>query len=683
MNRSALALKSEWGHGVVRTPHGGTLSGLQAEWGLGSFGLGTWARITSSKVYGNPGWDKLGPGGTPINSTIAAHMSNATNPDRKRWVGFAVAALRSGKYDMRDYANSGGPTVTQPDSKFWTSTPERKTDHDQFLREGGNYTWEEHGGSPITAAVNAVEKIPVVGSVVKIVGDAASAPVNLVTSIASGERIDHALVDNFKAQLKTVKEVAPYAATVVSFVPGIGTGVAAAIGAGAALAEGQSITSAIKAGIRDAIPGGTIAAAGFDAAMKVASGENVGKAALESARNLIPPGAGQKAFDIGLAVVTGEKLQTALANGLVSLAPGQLQNVLAIGTDAIKSTPGLANVVKDLAPAATEGATLAAGLLSHSGVNEKSLTAVRKHTTSRGRAGVRRRPQDAGAAHRVARERRERTGADDAFQACSEAPDDDGADQSSSAGSEAPDDDGADQAPSARSGASTGEAAHDDGADQNYACARPLRPLPATERRGTWARRMRSRVPQSRGPHHQHGRRNASRRHVSGARLSWAATVGARPRRPQLPLRNPQRRAVGTGVPFLMAKYGPYPGGTLGAPHGGGGHGGGGHGGGHGGGGHGGRGHTHPITRSFRSGGRRGSWWDYPWTSGVVVTTETCSAWGDPIEMPISMRNAGSAALDATGGRPAAVRGPDGALYLFTLENGVPVARPCAAVTTT
>lgn len=242
-----------------------------------------------------------------------------------------------------------------------------------------SYGWTtiHKSGNIFTNVVKDVEKIPVVGSVVKIVGDAASAPVNLVTSIASGERIDHALVDNFKEQLRTVKEVAPYAATVVSFVPGIGSGVAAAIGAGAALAEGQSITAAAKAAIRDAIPGGSIAAAGFDAATKIASGENVGKAALESARNLIPPGAGQKAFDIGLAVVTGEKIQTALANGLVSLAPGQLQTVLAAGASAIKSTPGLADVVKNLEPAATEGATLAAGLLSHSGVNEKSLTAVR------------------------------------------------------------------------------------------------------------------------------------------------------------------------------------------------------------------------------------------------------------------------------------------------------------------
>ena len=46
--------------------------------------------------------------------------------------------------------------------------------------------------------------------------------------------------------------------------------------------------------------------------------------------------------------------------------------------------------------------------------------------------------------------------------------------------------------------------------------------------------------------------------------------------------------------------------------------------------------------------------------------------------MPISMRNLASAVLDASGMRPTTVRGPDGALYLFSLENGVPIARQCA-----
>ena len=108
----------------------------------------------------------------------------------------------------------------------------------------------------------------------------------------------------------TAEDIGSYATTVVSLVPGVGTGVSAALAAGIALAQGQSITDAVKNGIRDAIPGGAIATAGFDMAVKVASGENVGTAALETARAQLPPVA-QKAFDIGLSVVAAAKHQQA------------------------------------------------------------------------------------------------------------------------------------------------------------------------------------------------------------------------------------------------------------------------------------------------------------------------------------------------------------------------------------
>ena len=232
--------------------------------------------------------------------------------------------------------------------------------------------------APVTALAHVTAKIPVIGDITRIVSHVATAPVNVVNSIASGTRLDHVAVNALKDQLAIVHEVAPYAQLVVSFVPGIGTGVSAAIGAGAALAEGQSISEAAKAAIRGALPGGPIAAAGFDAAMKVASGENVAKAALESSRALLPPGPAQTAFDIGLAVATGQKLQAALTKGLLEIAPGQLQSVVAAGEKAIASTPGLATALKSIAPGgATSGFHIAAGLLSHAGINEKSLAAVR------------------------------------------------------------------------------------------------------------------------------------------------------------------------------------------------------------------------------------------------------------------------------------------------------------------
>lgn len=225
---------------------------------------------------------------------------------------------------------------------------------------------------------DAIGKIPIVGDVVHIAAEAVTAPLALAKNIATGERLDHALMGALKDQVKIVKDVAPYAQTVASFVPGIGTGISAAIGAGTALAEGRSIDEAAKAAIRGALPGGQAAASAFDLATKVASGENVGKAALESARNVVPAGAAQKAFDVGVAVATGAKLQDAVAKGLTDIAPANLAKVLAMGQSAVASMPALA-AAKELVPsgASAQGFDVAAGLLSHSGMNQKAIEAVR------------------------------------------------------------------------------------------------------------------------------------------------------------------------------------------------------------------------------------------------------------------------------------------------------------------
>lgn len=241
--------------------------------------------------------------------------------------------------------------------------------------------------APIHAVAAVTSKIPVVGDLTHIVDEAAAAPGNIATAIASGARLDHVAVNALKDQLRIVKDVAPYAQTVVSLIPGVGSGVAAAVGAGVALAEGQSITEALKSGIRGALPGGPLVQAGFDAALKVAAGGNVAQAVLEGARAQLSPAA-QKAFDVGLAVVTGEKIQTALANGLTSLAPAQLQTIVAAGQKAISGAPDLTDALKSMAPgAATQGFQIAAGLLSSTGINEKALAAARNGLSAEVRQG--------------------------------------------------------------------------------------------------------------------------------------------------------------------------------------------------------------------------------------------------------------------------------------------------------
>lgn len=126
------------------------------------------------------------------------------------------------------------------------------------------------------------------------------------SAIARGERIDRVLRRAAQAGIDDVRERMKFAEMVAPFVPGIGTGVAAA------LAAGKPITEALIAAARSAIPGSRIAQAGFDVAMNLAKGKNLSQAASTAARAQLPGGlAAQAAFDAGLALAQGRKLQQA------------------------------------------------------------------------------------------------------------------------------------------------------------------------------------------------------------------------------------------------------------------------------------------------------------------------------------------------------------------------------------
>ena len=56
----------------------------------------------------------------------------------------------------------------------------------------------------------------------------------------------------------------PYVHSVISLVPGVGSGISAALGAAQALADGRPIDEAIVAGVRTAISGGPMAEMAFD-----------------------------------------------------------------------------------------------------------------------------------------------------------------------------------------------------------------------------------------------------------------------------------------------------------------------------------------------------------------------------------------------------------------------------------
>lgn len=113
--------------------------------------------------------------------------------------------------------------------------------------------------------------------------------------------------------LSVIKNVAgpilPYVQSVISFVPGVGTGISAALGAAQALADGRSITDAIVAGAKGMLPGGPLAATAFDAAWGLAHGRPIDSIALEALRNQLPGDLAKKAFDTGLALATAKTAQ--------------------------------------------------------------------------------------------------------------------------------------------------------------------------------------------------------------------------------------------------------------------------------------------------------------------------------------------------------------------------------------
>ncbi len=131
--------------------------------------------------------------------------------------------------------------------------------------------------------------------------------------------------------LTVIKSVAgpvlPYVQSVMSFVPGVGTGISAALGAAQALADGRRIDEAIIAGARGAIPGGPMAQMAFDAAWGLAHGRPIDTSVLGALRERLPAGLAQRAFDTGVALAAAKTAQDR-RNALKTAALGALASNL-------------------------------------------------------------------------------------------------------------------------------------------------------------------------------------------------------------------------------------------------------------------------------------------------------------------------------------------------------------------
>ena len=182
------------------------------------------------------------------------------------------------------------------------------------------------GGRAVGNVARAASKVAGTVGKIPILGDIARAGVGAVrlglgpaaiaidagSRLARGQSLGAALkgavggqIDALRNQLKLAEMVAP-------FVPGIGTGVAAALGAANALAAGRPITEAVLASARSALPGGAVAQSAFDVALNLAKGKNITQAALEAVRDRLPGGpAARAAFDGAVALAHGKRLQDA------------------------------------------------------------------------------------------------------------------------------------------------------------------------------------------------------------------------------------------------------------------------------------------------------------------------------------------------------------------------------------
>jgi hypothetical protein len=164
-----------------------------------------------------------------------------------------------------------------------------------------------HAMDKVTGKImKGIEHIPVAGPLIHGVLDVGNAPFRITEEIGRGKRLDRAAMSGLKELGSGVHEVAPYAQTIVALVPGVGTAASAAIGAAAAIAEGQPLDDIAMSAVAGTVPGGAFAKTGYD----------IGKAALKHKPigSIVLKGLGDLGPQLG--VVIPDAAKDAIGNGL-------------------------------------------------------------------------------------------------------------------------------------------------------------------------------------------------------------------------------------------------------------------------------------------------------------------------------------------------------------------------------
>lgn len=271
----------------------------------------------------------------------------------------------------------------------------------------------------VNTASDVVKKIPVVGSPISKVLQVPG--LNAISGVLNGQRIDKAVLGEIDRQVKTIREVAPLASSIVSLVPGVGTGVAAGIGAAGALISGQPIDQALLNAVKSAVPGGALGQAAFSIASAGVQGQNVLQAAVgaipgtvlqgfpnalpnlkilqqaasgikladsvvNSAMNAVPPEV-RKAFTIGIAVGQAQKVQKQTNQKIKTATPSKDNSLFLkyvnAGKEYIKKAPGYQQGLTTLhSIPAVSGYYYGLGVMSQSGQNRIYLESFRKNLTN-------------------------------------------------------------------------------------------------------------------------------------------------------------------------------------------------------------------------------------------------------------------------------------------------------------
>jgi hypothetical protein len=179
----------------------------------------------------------------------------------------------------------------------------------------------------VTKQVKRLAKNPIVRAAIKY----ATTPLKLAKKALSGV---------------TNNPLWDIAATGASFIPGVGSAVSAGMATAAALGKGASLKDAALAAVKNALPGGPVAAAAFDVAVGLAHGQRIDEAALAAARKQLPGGEiGKAAFDAALETIKTKSVAgvpALLARHAVDQAgKGPLWDKLASGP---RIVPGLGSV---------------------------------------------------------------------------------------------------------------------------------------------------------------------------------------------------------------------------------------------------------------------------------------------------------------------------------------------------